>query len=177
MSNLSLRTSRPFVFKRTQSGAALVVGMLLLLVLTLLAISGMNTASLELAMAGNMQYHESAFQAAETGIEQAMTVSTFNPSAAPERLPATADTYTPIPNTGNRDSFFATVTPQLGGLPQPAVWGASWDSFSTYHFQVDSTGRSARNAVSSTVQGVAVIAPWDSTVAPGPGMGTGLTAP
>ena len=164
-----MRTSRPIACRRTQSGAALVVGMLLLLVLTLLAISGMNTASLELAMAGNMQYHESAFQAAETGVEQAMTVGTFNPSAAAERLPATAGTNTQIPNTAGRDTFFATVTPQLGGAPQPAVWGASWDSFSTYHFEVQSNGTSARNAVATTVQGVAVIAPWDATVAPGPG--------
>jgi len=103
MKNLSLRTSHPIASKRTQSGAALVVGMLLLLVLTLLAISGMNTASLELAMAGNMQYHESAFQAAESGVEQAMTVGLFNPGGVAERLPATAGTTTQIPNTGGRD--------------------------------------------------------------------------
>jgi hypothetical protein len=48
-----------------QNGAALVVGLLLLMVLTLLAISGMNTASLELVMAGNTQYQQNAFQAAE----------------------------------------------------------------------------------------------------------------
>lgn len=172
-----MRTLHPTTSKRAQGGAALVVGMLLLLVLTLLAISGMNTASLELAMAGNLQYHENAFQAAETGVEQAMTVGSFVPSAAAERWPATAGTTTPIPNTGGRDSYFATITPQLGGAPQPAVWGASWDSFSTYHFEVQSSGGSARNAAATTVQGVAVIAPWDSTVAPGPGMGTGLSAP
>ena len=177
MKNLSMRTSHPIAFKRTQSGAALVVGMLLLLVLTLLAISGMNTASLELAMAGNMQYHESAFQAAESGVEQALTVGSFNPGGAAERLPATAGTTTQIPNTGGRDAYYATVTPQLGGAAQPAIWGASWDSFSTYHFEVQSNGSSARNAVATTVQGVAVIAPWDTTISPGPGLGTGLTAP
>ena len=41
---------------RRQDGAALVVGLILLLVLTLLAVSGMTTASLELQMAGNEQY-------------------------------------------------------------------------------------------------------------------------
>ncbi len=143
--------------------------------LTLLAISGMNTASLELAMAGNMQYHESAFQAAETGVEQAMTLGAFNPSAGAERLPATEDTTTKIPDTGDRDAFFARIAPQLGGAAQPAIWGASWDSFSTYHFEVQSSGTSARNAVATTVQGVAVIAPWDSTITPGPGMPTTLT--
>jgi hypothetical protein len=172
-----MRTLHPIASKRTQRGAALVVGMLLLLVLTLLAISGMNTASLELTMAGNMQYHENAFQAAETGVEQAVVFGAFNPKDPTQRLPATADTYTPVANTSGRDDFFATVAPQLGGAAQPAIWGASWDSFSTYHFQIDSTGRSARNAIATTVQGVAVIAPWDPTITPGPGMGTGLTAP
>ena len=47
--------------RRGQSGAALVVGLLLLLVLTILAISGMTTATLELQMAGNEQYQERAF--------------------------------------------------------------------------------------------------------------------
>ena len=126
--------SRSIASKHAQRGAALVVGMLLLLVLTLLAISGMNTASLELAMAGNMQYHENAFQAAETGVEQAMVLGAFNPSEAPERLPATDGETTPLGSAG--DAFFATITPQLDGAAQPAIWGASWDSFSTYHFEV-----------------------------------------
>ena len=172
-----MRTHHPIASRRAQRGAALVVGMLLLLVLTLLAISGMNTASLELAMAGNMQYHENAFRAAETGIEQAMVLGAFNPGDPPERLPATAGATTPIPDTDGRDKFFATIAPQLGGAAQPAIWGASWDSFSTYHFEVQSNGASARNAVATTVQGVAVIAPWDSTITPGPGMPTTLTMP
>jgi type IV pilus assembly protein PilX len=55
-----------------QRGAALVVGLLLMLVLTLLAISGMTTASNELQMAGNEQYQERAFQAADAGVERAI---------------------------------------------------------------------------------------------------------
>ncbi|HEX6217244.1 MAG TPA: pilus assembly PilX N-terminal domain-containing protein, partial [Vicinamibacterales bacterium] len=132
MKNVNMRTSRPIPAQRTQRGAALVVGMLLLLVLTLLAISGMNTASLELAMAGNMQYHENAFQAAETGVEQAMVLGMFNPGDLPQRLPETDGATTPIGSTG--DAYFATITPQLDGAAQPALWGDSWDSFSSYHF-------------------------------------------
>ena len=173
MKNVSMRTSRPILAPRAQRGAALVVGMLLLLVLTLLAISGMNTASLELAMAGNMQYHENAFQAAETGVEQALVLGMFDPGDPPQRLPATDGATTPIGSTG--DSFFATITPQLDGAAQPALWGDSWDSFSSYHFEVQSNGQSARNAVATTVQGIAVIAPHDSTVTPGPGLPTTLT--
>ena len=170
-----MSTSRPIASRRAQRGAALVVGMLLLLVLTLLAISGMNTASLELAMAGNLQYRENAFRAAETGVEQALVLGMFNPGDPPQRLPETEGETTPIRDT-TADAFSATITPQLDGAAQPALWGSSWDSFSTYHFEVQSNGESVRNAVATTVQGVAVIAPFDSTVTPGPGMPTTLTA-
>src|SRR5688572_1284483 len=57
-----------------QRGAALVIGLMLLVVLTLLAVAGMNTASTELAMAGNEQYHLKASQFSETGIEQGLSV-------------------------------------------------------------------------------------------------------
>ena len=47
---------------RRDRGAALVIGLILLLILTVLAISGMGTAVLQLQMAGNEQYQERAFQ-------------------------------------------------------------------------------------------------------------------
>lgn len=63
---------------RKQKGAALVVGLVLLVVVTVLAISGMNTATTELAMARNKQNYENAFQAAETGLEQAIAQGRFD---------------------------------------------------------------------------------------------------
>ena len=70
---------------RHQRGAALVVGLLLLLVLTILAISGMTTATLELQMAGNRQYQERAFQAAEAP-DTLFQRDTLGYSAAGHRL-------------------------------------------------------------------------------------------
>ncbi len=61
-----------------QQGAALVVGLILLVVITVLAISGMNTATTELAIARNTQSYENAFQAAETGLEQAISQGGFS---------------------------------------------------------------------------------------------------
>ena len=60
-----------------QSGAALIVGLILLVVITVLAISGMNTATTELAMARNNQTYENVFQAAETGLETALAQGSF----------------------------------------------------------------------------------------------------
>jgi type IV pilus assembly protein PilX len=142
--------------RRAQRGAALVIGLILLLVLTLLAVSGMNSASLEFVMAGNEQYRANAFQAAEAGIEQAITLDPFNPA-----VPAP-----PVLNGANSatDSWRAQVTPQLGGVPLPAMWGNSWNSFSTYHFEIVSTGTAVRTAQAINTQGIAVISPWDPTV-------------
>ena len=72
-------TGRSFFTKR-QDGAALVIGLILLVVITILAISGMSTATTELAMARNDQNHEDAFQAAESGLEHALAQGRFNTS-------------------------------------------------------------------------------------------------
>ncbi len=61
-----------------QDGAALVTSLVLLVIITVLAISGMNTATTELAMARNDQSYENAFQAAETGLETALAQGRFN---------------------------------------------------------------------------------------------------
>ncbi|MBS36550.1 MAG: hypothetical protein CMO26_11560 [Thiotrichales bacterium] len=55
-----------------QSGAVLVVAMIFLIIMTLLAVSGMGTTSLEERMASNAQETTKAFQAAETGLSQAL---------------------------------------------------------------------------------------------------------
>lgn len=65
-------------FNYKQRGAALVVSMVMLMVLTVLAVSTMRTAGLELLMAGNEQYAQNAFQLAETGIERHMAETIDN---------------------------------------------------------------------------------------------------
>ena len=138
-----------------QSGAALVIGLLLLLVLTILAVSGMNSASLEFVMAGNEQYRANAFSAAEAGIERTLDAGNFNPAVVTQSFNGAA-TVT--------DNWTTDVNTQLGGAALPALWGNSWNSFATYHFEIISTGTSIRNSKAINTQGVAIIAPWDPTV-------------
>jgi type IV pilus assembly protein PilX len=148
--------------RHPQRGAALVIGLILLMVLTLLAVSGMNSASLEYIMAGNEQYRSNAFQAAEAGIEQGLSLGVFNPGAAPEALNGTN------PGTaGATDTWAYTITPQLGGAAIPG-WGSSANKYSTYHFEIRSTGTSVRGAQALNTQGVMVISPYDPTMQPDP---------
>ncbi|HWK49237.1 MAG TPA: pilus assembly PilX N-terminal domain-containing protein [Steroidobacter sp.] len=138
-----------------QTGAALVVGLLLLLVLTVLAISGVNSTSLNLIMAGNAQFAQDAFQAAESGIEVSMAANQFNPDP---NLPPETQTVS--------KRYSAVSRTQLCGMPQPALPGSSLKSYSTYHFEIESTGESARGASARNIQALAIIAPADATVAP-----------
>lgn len=57
----------------TQKGAALAVSLIMLLVLTMVGLTGMQTTSLEEKMAGNNRDYNLAFQAAEVGLRQAET--------------------------------------------------------------------------------------------------------
>ena len=68
--------------RKRQQGAALIVGLLMLVVITVLAVSGMNTATTELAMARNDQTYENVFQAAEKGLETALAQGIFNSAVA-----------------------------------------------------------------------------------------------
>lgn len=135
-----------------QRGAALVIGLILLMILTLLAFTGVSGSITELAMANNEQYQRNAAQAASAGIEdtipQLAAVPT-TPGAA-----AVIDGPTALP--GAPDDRYTTSTRYVGeehSLPQ-----SSADKFIGLHYVIDSNGQSVRNARESQTQGVMVVA-------------------
>ena len=135
-----------------QRGAALVVGLVLLLVLTLLAVSTMRTASLELLMAGNAQYRENAFRLAEAALADGF-------DQAPAFINAT---------NGWSQNLGTTQVPALDGEydinlsylgNSSACCGYSPDKFNFLHFQIDGTGRTdQRGARSDLSMGVIRVA-------------------
>jgi type IV pilus assembly protein PilX len=132
-----------------QQGAALVIGLILLLILTLLAVTGMNTASSELIMAGNEQFRQNAFHAAEAGIEQAVTDLATVPQTG------TAVVVSDVAVPGSPTDEYTTASTYMGddlNLP-----GFSAGKFVGFHYQIESRGTSARNANSRQVQGAFVI--------------------
>lgn len=158
-----------------QSGAALVVGLILLLVLTVLAISGMTTASLELQMAGNYQYQERAFQAADAGIEQAIdggvyntnvTLGVYDDPAAPEPEPVRGQGVQ-IANCPEADGappagqceYFVRFDQNTGTTVVPGGGYSLGTGFQAYHFVVDSYGISNRGAASEHQQSFYVVGP------------------
>jgi type IV pilus assembly protein PilX len=155
------RTSFGPLTSRRQAGAALVVGLLLLLVLTVLAISGVNSTSLNLIMAGNTQFTQTAFQAAESGIEYSLAANDFNPDPSLD-----PETKTDADTEDEDDCFEAVSTVQVCGIPQPALPGSSQGAYSTFHFEIDSKGCAKRAASAENIQALALIAPKDATFAP-----------
>jgi Tfp pilus assembly protein PilX len=144
-------------FPSTRSrGAALPVALMLLAILMLLAVAGMRSAGVGFIMAGNEQFRQKAFVASEVGIEQGLAFGTFNPSTPTVAFAGA------VPNAPT-DNYAANIQRQLNGQPQGAIWGSSWNSFSSFHFEVQSTGTSVRNAQALHNQGIAVIAPYSST--------------
>ncbi|HEY6507552.1 MAG TPA: PilX N-terminal domain-containing pilus assembly protein [Vicinamibacterales bacterium] len=133
-----------------EKGAALIVGLVLLLVLTVLGVSGINMATLELTMTGNTQAAQFAFQAAETGIDEALS--------------GPVDTVTPfvLPVTGIGDGTY-TFEGQIAcaaTTPVPEGIYSEGGGARAIHFDATSTGRMpARNAVSVHTQSVYIVGP------------------
>jgi type IV pilus assembly protein PilX len=124
-----------------QRGAALVVGLLLLVVITVLAISGMNTATTELAMARNDQAYEDAFQLAERGLEDALSRGLFNTAGmAP---------ITQVVSSGK--SYTATVQFEDSTLVPDAAFSLGVGTgISAYHFNATSQAEFRRNPGNET---------------------------
>jgi len=124
--------------RNRQQGAALVVGLLLLVVITVLAISGMNTAATELAMARNDQAYEDAFQAAENGLATALSQGIFNTNANAS-LQTNVNTNTSI-NTSIRFEDSTMV-------PDAAFSLGVGSGIAAYHFIATATAESKREGV------------------------------
>jgi len=135
--------------RRRQRGAALVVGLILLAILTLLAVSGMNTASVELVMAGNEQYRQRAFQAAGTGVEEALSQL----ATVPQDSTGKTLTQQSVKNTTTEtyDVKSVYVGDDLN------VPGFSAGKFVGLHYEITSDGYSSRNAHSQQTQGAYII--------------------
>lgn len=154
-----------------QNGAALVVALILLVALSLMAISSMNTASLDLIMAGNEQYRSRAFTAAEAGIERALVGGTFNSAAdygSGGTVPATAIS---IANFGS-DTYSYLISRPNGGAVEAPPPGNSEGTFGTIYFRITSTGTSERGSGTTHIQELYQVVPAGDTL----GCDTSLTS-
>jgi type IV pilus assembly protein PilX len=133
--------------RQRQTGATLIVGLILLLVLTVIGVSGMNTATMEISMAGNMQFQQDAFQAAEDAIDIAIGRRDYMTDDVPRTIDALGD--------ANFDRW--SQTSYVCNTPVPRG-GFSIGDFESFHFETLASGRGPRNAPATHVQGFYVVA-------------------
>jgi hypothetical protein len=131
------------VRRRRHDGAALVVGLLVLTLVMLLGLAGVGAARIELLLAQNETFRENAAIAASAGIEMAIReisgTDLESDTLVSGQLPGSADSY----ETQVRFVGFEHTLPQA---PAAHLAGA--------HFEIISTGRSARNAIDRQRAGV-----------------------
>ncbi len=130
-----------FKNSQRQDGAALVVGLVLLVVITVLAISGINTATTELAMARNDQNYENAFQAAETGLENSLSQGNFS----------TLVNANIVQNINAHDTVTSQIIFEDSTLvPDRAFSLGVGSGIAAYHFNAVATAQSRRDAGGTT---------------------------
>lgn len=147
---------------RKADGVALVTVLLLLSAMAVLAIAGIATATIELQSAGNAQYLERAFEAAEHGIGRAIAATDLSTAMTPGaparpacagncRLPATGDAYdyALYHDDGALGASYADGGHSIG------------TGIESHYFVVEGVGRSERGAQSQHVRGLAVTGPGD----------------
>ena len=140
------KPKHPTSLRSSQRGATLIVGLVLLLVLTVLGVSGMNTATMEITMAANKQFQEDAFQMTEDGIDIVL---------------GTRDYSTDVPHVvdwvGNPDYDRRAVATYRWNTPVPSGRAFSLGEYDAFHFDVQSVGRGPRNATSQHTQSFYVV--------------------
>ena len=129
-----------------ENGAALITALVVLIMLTLLAISTLSTSTMEERMAANSQELNRAFQIADTGLARIFdnpdalnTVTTFT---ATDTI---ATGYTTTYNTEFRQDVPIGRTSNLAQM-----WEAG--KYSKYYFDLDSTSTTPAN-ISTTLDG------------------------
>ncbi|HHQ15129.1 MAG TPA: hypothetical protein ENK16_08860 [Chromatiales bacterium] len=139
-----------------QHGAALIVGLVLLMVLTVLAVSTMRTASLELMMAGNTQFRENAFQAAQSGIQA--TLGDIREQNAANLQAVDGWTQDIAPRDIQMGTMRGSYSGRISYLGETPAWGGySPNDYSFLHYRIDITGNAAqRGARSMQSQGIRV---------------------
>jgi hypothetical protein len=128
---------------KDQSGAALVIALVMMIVLTLIGLASVFTSNFEMRLSGNKRGSTNAFYAADSGIQvvggrvENFVLSNYNPSTH-EYNPFTDPANTAYINPPNVEVTITDLVAQKGA---PRGFGFSAVHLEFEHFMVDSTGR------------------------------------
>ena len=132
-----------------QRGTALIMSLVILMILTILGITAMGTASLEEKMSGNTQEGTRAFEAAESGLNQALTTA-----GSLDLNVTTTNTF-----TYSAMKASASVSTQFMQFSPPRRGSGYGNTVEAANFDQASTGSTGVGARAVVHQGVAQIVP------------------
>ena len=132
--------------RASERGAALVIALLLLVILTLLATTGMRTSIAELWMASSERFHRASVEAASAGVEAGIARLRANRGVSAGE--------TAIDGGSGEAPFNATI--RRAGA-EVSIPGSSAEKFIGEHFEIESTGAGSRGALDVQVQGVMIV--------------------
>lgn len=160
---------------RAQGGAALIVGLMLLLMLTLLGIAAVRGTTSGERMTANQQQHMQTFQATEAAIRSVMTElrgEAAPPAGTTESILITAlnNGVDPVPATLAKTARDVSTSQGVKARSQTAYagtknlsgyrMGVENGAYVAYQFTIDASGKQAgSNAAAAQQQGIARVGP------------------
>lgn len=130
------------IYFKDESGAALVIALIMLIVLTLIGLAATFTSTFEVILSGNKRGATDAFYAAESGIQVVVAnLDNFNLPGkyVNNQYKPFADPNNPNPNPTHADVTI-TYFPNRSEAPRGSGYGAT-GQFEFVHYQIDSIGQ------------------------------------
>jgi len=130
----------------SQRGAALVIGMIMLVLITLMLITALNLSTTNFKSVGNMQFHEEAIAAANQAIEQVISSAfTTAPTAEDINVDIDNDTVTDyVVHIAQPQCVLATqafgADPSSLTLPPSMSAASTWNTVWDIDATVNTTG-------------------------------------
>jgi len=124
---------------KNESGAALVIALIMIIVMTLIVLASSLTSMFEIKLAGNKRGSTNAFYSADSGVQVTLgRIENFN-------LPGqyVDNKYNPFTDNNNPNPTNASVSISFDPIQQgaPRGTGISAISFGFNHYMIESTGK------------------------------------
>ena len=153
---IEIKQKEPTMIVSNENGFATMLALMILLLLTLMGISGIKTSNFELQSATNDNLHKMAFYSAEASRAYVMTNPDFYgvtniDTSTPHLFPNNSNPYVPITggtvapfNLGNSNSFSGFVQ-YAGSATPPRGSGYDTSKFRAHTYLSNATGNGPRN--------------------------------
>lgn len=132
-------SSKASLILKDQSGVALVIALVMIVVLTLIGLASTYTSTFEMKLSGNKRGTTDAFYAADGGVQ--VTVANIENFSLPGKYNAD-NKYNPFTDPNNHNTTNADVIIQYDTTQEGSPRGSGFSaiSFEYRHFLIDSTG-------------------------------------